>query len=340
MRGDFPLDRAAPPRWLTVPMSWLYSWSATRYHNSWDKREQARASVPVISVGNLAVGGTGKSPTVIAVAKLLREEIPALKAENSIAVLSRGYGRAARGIVVVKEDTDWRESGDEPLMIKRTLPELAVVVEEDRIKGAEHAINKLSSKLIILDDGFQHRPIYRDLDLVMVDSEHPLGNGRLLPAGPLRERVGALARASGLISVGSNTAAASDLAQQFGKPHFQAQSKSILPEELIQNPAQPVFVVSGIARPDRFYKSLEDNNVNICGRLAFSDHHPFGSEDCEAIFKTAKQAEAEAVLTTAKDRVRMDLWSFDLPLLTIGLELEFFDPIGLMHLIAPELSNI
>jgi tetraacyldisaccharide 4'-kinase len=324
MRGDFPLDRAAPPRWLTVPMSKLYSWSATRYHNSWDKREQYHASVPVISVGNLAVGGTGKSPTVIALARLLREKYSSLKAENAIAVLSRGYGRVARGVVVVKEDTDWRESGDEPLIIK----------------GARHATDKLGSKLIILDDGFQHRPIYRDLDLVMVDGEHPFGNGRLLPAGPLRERMGALARADCLISVGYEVGAALELSERFGKPHFQALSKSVLPSELIQNPKQPVFVVSGIARPERLYKSLDDNNISICGRLAFSDHHPFGPEDREAIYRTAEQAGAEAVLTTPKDRVRMDSWSYELPLLTIGLELEFIDPIGLLALIAPKLSNI
>ncbi|MBU1638129.1 tetraacyldisaccharide 4'-kinase, partial [bacterium] len=98
MRGDFPIDCAASPRWLTVPMSRLYAWSATRYHKSWDKREPFRASVPVISVGNLAVGGTGKSPTVIALTELLWVKKDSLREQNAIAILSRGYGRLAKGL--------------------------------------------------------------------------------------------------------------------------------------------------------------------------------------------------------------------------------------------------
>ena len=340
MRGDFPLDRAASPRWLTVPMSRLYSWSATRYHKSWDKRERFRASVSVISVGNLAVGGTGKSPTVIALTKLLWDHLEALRDANSIAILSRGYGRSAKGLVEVKTDTDWRESGDEPLMIKRSVPDAAVIVGGERSKGARFAVEKLGSKLIILDDGFQHRPLYRDLDLVMVDAQNPLGNGRLLPAGPLREKVTALSRAHALVAIGCDVGPARELSADYGKPLIQAESITYLPKQLIDAPATKCFVVSGIARPERLYKSIEDKGIDICGRLAFSDHHPFGPEDREAIYKTARQAGAEAVLTTAKDQARMDNWNYDLPMLTVGLELKFNDSEAVLNLLQPLLSTI
>jgi tetraacyldisaccharide 4'-kinase len=340
MRADFPLEGAAPPRWLTLPMSTIYSWSAGRYHKSWDKRKQARAGVPVISIGNLAVGGTGKSPTVIALATLLREHYPALCEENAIAILSRGYGRLAKGVVAVEIDSDWQESGDEPLMIKRALPEVAVVVEEERTKGARHAVDKLGAKLILLDDGFQHRPIFRDLDLVMVDGEHPLGNGHLLPAGPLREKVEALGRAGALLSIGTDTAQAELLAERFSKPFLKLNSRTILPDELLENPQLRVFLVTGIARPERLYKMLKDKGIDPIGKLAFSDHHPFGPDDREAIYRTAKEVGAELVMTTAKDQVRMANWEYDLPLLTVGLQVDFESSSRVRELLEPILAKL
>ncbi|MBU0691074.1 tetraacyldisaccharide 4'-kinase [bacterium] len=340
MRGDFPLDRAAPPRWLTVPMSRLYAWSAGRYHKSWDKREPFRASVPVISVGNLAVGGTGKSPTVIALTELLWVKKDSLREQNAIAILSRGYGRLAKGLVEVQTAQDWRESGDEPLMIKRALPAAAVIVEADRTKGARYAVEKLGAKLILLDDGFQHRPLYRDFDLVMLDARHPLGNGRLLPAGPLREKPAALRRAQALVTIGEEVESVQKLATNFSKPLIQAAAETLLPSELLANPSSKCFVVSGIARPERLYKSLEAKKINVCGKLAFSDHHPFGPADREAVFKTAQQAGAELVLTTAKDQSRMGSWGYALPLLTVGLEIKFGDPDAIWELLSPILSNI
>ena len=321
-------------------MSKLYAWSATRYHKSWDKREPFRASVPVISVGNLAVGGTGKSPTVIALVKLLWESYASLRTPNAIAILSRGYGRTAKGIVEVKTDTDWRESGDEPLMIKRAVPDVAVVVEADRKQGATYATNKLGARLILLDDGFQHRPLYRDLDLILLDAKHPLGNGRMLPAGPLREKPAALRRADALVTIGMEVESVQKLAANFAKPLIITYAENHLPRELQSHPTGKCFVVSGIARPERFYKSLKTNNINTCGVLVFSDHHPFGPDDREAIYKTAKQTGAEYVLTTAKDACRMDKWDYDLPLLTLGLEIRFFDPEAVMGLLAPVVSNI
>jgi len=323
---------------MTVPMSWLYRWSATRYHKSWDKREPFRAGCPVISVGNLSVGGTGKSPTVIALTELMWEWYPELRRENSVAILSRGYRRTQKGLVEVKVDSDWETCGDEPLMIKRTLPEAAVVVHEDRTRGAEYATSTLGAQLILLDDGFQHRPIYRDLDLVLLSAEYPFGNGRLLPAGPLREKPEALARAGALLAIGENVDQAMSVAEDIGKPFFHLKQGFSKPDLLETQPDLPTLVVTGIARPSRLYDILEKQQIKVCGALAFSDHHPFMEGDLQAIHETAKQAGAACVLTTAKDRVRMDSWNYHLPVVVPEYGVRFEEPEALRTLLAPYLG--
>ena len=324
--NDFPVDRAASPAWLTIPASWLYVTGATAYHKWHDQRAAYRAPVPVISIGNITVGGTGKTPTIIALAKLIHERFPHLWEPNATAVLSRGYGRRSKELVAVETNSDWRETGDEPLLIKRAVPDVAVIVHADRCLAADYAVQTLKSKLILLDDGFQHRRLARDLDLVIVDGEHPLGNGYFLPAGPLREPAANLARASALIVVGESNVSASRLNAIVDKPFCSAYPQVELPSALSGGSMHRVFAFAGIARPNRFLNTLLKLNLKIVGHRFFRDHHAYRYSDFERLTSEALALGAEALVTTEKDQMRISEWTYPIPLVSVGLEICFSDP--------------
>ncbi|MDD5087633.1 MAG: tetraacyldisaccharide 4'-kinase [bacterium] len=323
MSGEFPPDRPACPAPLTVPASLAYRALARRYHARFDRARAGRASVPVISVGNIVVGGSGKTPTVIALGKLIAEIAPELAAPNAIAVLSRGYRRTRTDLVVVEAQMDDRECGDEPLLIKRALPNAAVVVHADRFFSAAHATQELGARLIILDDGFQHRRLARDLDLVLVDGESPLGNGWCLPAGPLREPAESLRRASVLVGVGETAVEAEKLAREMGLMWITARPKTVIPCELSTNPSTPVFLLTSIARPSRVYNILKNMRINVVGGRAFRDHHHFCHRDIRQVIHSAIHAGAQAIVTTAKDAIRLPEWTGELPLRVLDVTMEF-----------------
>jgi len=322
LSGEFPLDRAAPPALFTVPASLAYRALARRHHTRFDPARAFRSSVPVISVGNIVVGGSGKTPCVIALVKLLWELAPELAAPNAMAVLSRGYRRERHDLVVVEPQMDYRECGDEPLLIKRALPNAAVVVHADRSLAAKHATGKLGARLLILDDGFQHRRLARDLDLVLVGGEFPLGNGYCLPAGPLREPPESLHRASVLIGVGEKTEAAKKLAEKLRLLWITALPKTAIPVELSTNLSTPIFLLTSIARPSRVYNILLNMGLNVVGGRKFRDHHQFSRVDIEQVIHRARESGARAVVTTAKDAVRLPEWKSDLPLRLLDLTME------------------
>jgi tetraacyldisaccharide 4'-kinase len=330
LTAEFPPDRAAPPAWLTVPLARVYAWAARRHHARWKSARAFRSPVPVISIGNLTVGGTGKTPCVMALARLLMDMEPSLCAPHAITVLSRGYGRRSRDLIVVESDHSWQQCGDEPLLIKRALPNIAVVVHADRTAAAHHAVEKLGSRLLLLDDGFQHRHLARDLDLVLLDASAPLGNGYCLPAGPLREPPEALRRASLLISVG-NGKKTGCLALHVNKPCLTASIQLQLPPMK----ARSVFVLTSIARPSRFINSLIERGLTIRGTACFRDHHPFTSRELEQVAEHANSSEAEAIITTAKDQTRFPAWTPSLPLYVADSILLFADPSELRKPLEP-----
>lgn len=287
-------------RWLAES---AFRFVSATYHRRWDKSGGWRASVPVISVGNLTVGGNGKTPFVIALVKLLQEQYPKLNEQNQIAILSRGYGRKSNDLVVVETDSIWQESGDEPLLIKRSCPSTLVISHAKRVESAQHAIEKSGSKLIILDDGFQHRPLARDLDLVLLDAKEPLGNGHLLPAGTLREPADSLSRATAFVSMGQG-GAVEPLAVRFGKALFHARAAS-LPEEWMNALSVPTFLLTGIARPERVMKILENEGVKIVGHRSFRDHHEFTAPELLTAEREALKTGAKSLIVTSKDYIRI-----------------------------------
>jgi len=273
---------------------------------------RARLARPVISVGNLSVGGSGKTPIVGYIAQLLVES------GERPAILTRGYGRRrSTGDVTVVSDgstirADVRSAGDEPLMLARALPGVVVVVSPNRYRAGRLVEDRFDATVHVLDDGFQHLQITRDVDLLLV-SEEDLSD-RPLPAGRLREplKVAAAADAA-LVSAGYPTAVeriartagigtAFQVTRALGAPH----TISPAPESVVVPPEARVFAVAGIARPERFFSDVESAGWQVVGTMRFRDHHWFTPSDVKRIGEGARSAAAAIILTTDKDAVRFE----------------------------------
>jgi tetraacyldisaccharide 4'-kinase len=278
-----------------------------------------RAGVPVVSIGNLAVGGAGKTPVAMAVAGRL------LARGRRVAVLSRGYG-AARGDARVVSDgarvlLDAAEGGDEPVLLARRLPGVAVLCGPRRAALAHAAVAELGADALLLDDGFQHRALARDLDVVVLDASSPFGNGRLLPAGPNREPRGALARA-GLVWLSRV-----DQAEPTAVEALRALAREATGREPVESRHAPLDVVdgrlvrglgpgalrgrrvlllAGIGRPGGFRGTVAALGAEIAAERIFPDHHRFSKGDLEEVRRAADAARCELVVTTEKDAVRLD----------------------------------
>lgn len=333
------------PAHLFLFLPALFYSAATRLRNlSYDHGLLGQASLrcPVISVGNLSVGGTGKTPMVIHLAGLVAGW--GLKP----AVLSRGYGgRSGKDVNVVSDGrnvfSEPDEGGDEPFLIARRLPAVPVLTGPRRAVTGEYAIGHFGADVMILDDGFQHRSLRRDLDIVLMDSRHPLGNGHLLPRGPLREPFSSLRRADLIVLT---------RAEKGGKPPFESRLAEELPSipvfkschsprrltegNGISHPpsdlrGRRIYAFAGVARPDSFRECIESLQGMIVGFGAFSDHHRYRAGDLTEMEKEARSLGADLILTTEKDGVKLApygdfasrVWTLDVDLEIIGEEERF-----------------
>jgi tetraacyldisaccharide 4'-kinase len=278
------------------------------------------AAVPVISVGNLAVGGAGKTPAVIALAARL------VARGRRVAVLSRGYGATRADARVVSDGAAVRlaaaEGGDEPVLVARRLPGVAVLCGPRRADLARTAVATLGADALLLDDGFQHRALARDLDVVVLDAANPFGNGHLLPRGPNREPRSALRRA-GLVWLakvdGAEPAAldrlralardASGLAPVESRVSVTDVVDGALERSLgaAALAGARVFLLSGLARPDAFRRTVASLGATIAAERAFPDHHPFSRAELDEVLAAAAAAGCDRVVTTEKDAVRLDV---------------------------------
>jgi tetraacyldisaccharide 4'-kinase len=283
-------------------------------------RPGVRARVPVICVGNLTLGGAGKTPTAIAVAKLLLSE-----GARPI-FLSRGYGGALAGPVRVTSHHRAADVGDEPLLLARVAP---TIVARDRIQGAELAVAEGAS-VVVMDDGFQNPSLIKDRSLVVLDGERGIGNGRVFPAGPLRAPLDVqLAQATALLVIGDASAKASEViarAQTRGLP-VQHGSLAPDPESIAALAGKKALAFAGIAHPEKFFATLMAAGIATPVKRAFADHHPFTSADARELLEQAKR-ENLLLLTTEKDLARMrgDAACTELAAaaasLAVGLEIE------------------
>lgn len=303
--------------------------AAAAWRRQWYARDPSRRhrlSRPVISVGNLRVGGSGKTPIVEYIARLLFE------AGERPAVLTRGYARRVSpdGVTVVSDGSTVRATldtaGDEPLMLAHALPGVVVLVGPDRYLSGCLAERKLGATVHILDDGFQHVELERDADLLMVAEEdladHPM------PLGRLRERLAAATAAdAALVTAGYDTAA-ERIARMFGIPTVFRVTRTIgaphmitgTHESVVVPPQSRVFVVTGIARPERFISDVAGAGWDVKGTMTFRDHHRFRAADIRRIAAAARSAASAIVLTTEKDAVRLAACDLgDLPIASVPL---------------------
>jgi tetraacyldisaccharide 4'-kinase len=287
----------------------VVAWRRASYAR--DPSQRHRLSRPVISVGNLGVGGSGKTPVVEYIAKLLLEQ------GERPAILTRGYGRrvAQAGVTVVSDGSsvlaDLDAAGDEPLMLARALPGAAVLVGADRYLSGVLAERRLGATVHLLDDGFQHLQLARDVDLLLA-SEEDLSD-RPLPAGRLRERLDAAAAADAALATAGYDTAAERIARALRIPIVFRVTRVIAPPRAVEPPRDPivvppaarVFVVAGIARPDRFVADVAAAGWDVAGAMTFRDHHPFDARDLARIVTAATSVRSSIVLTTEKDATRL-----------------------------------
>ena len=280
-----------------------------------------RVAVPVICVGNLVAGGAGKTPLVVAL-------LDALAAKGMEAqVLSRGYGGQERGPLRVDPARHSAvEVGDEPLLLAR---KAVTWIARDRLAGARAAIDG-GAKMLILDDGFQNHSLVKDLSLLVVDGAYGFGNGRLHPAGPLREPVAnGIARAQALVLLGED---------RFGLAEKLTAKLPVLRAHLNAGPeaaqwrGRRVLAFAGIGRPQKFFDSLTAIGAEIAGRQSFPDHHPYRPDEIAALRAEATRLGA-TLITTEKDRVRLDS-DLAAGIEAIGVGLTWREPAALDRLLS------
>jgi tetraacyldisaccharide 4'-kinase len=313
---------------LGAPWGAIAAMRAATYQRGW--RQIAELPRPTLSVGGLSVGGVGKTPSVAAIAELL------IATGLSPAILSRGYRRQGRHPLLVSRGhgqllVDPRRAGDEPFLLARTLPRAIVAVAARREQAAELALSAGEVDAFLLDDAYQHLRVARDVNFLVVDSSLPFWQDTPLPAGGLRESPAAASRADAfLLVVGSGADIMPSLrARHPDVPVFKLETAAPAAWSLtdyagcvtadghvttaVQSPSpmapvdlpQPLFAFAGIARPNRFFEDLEEMGLALAGRRSFPDHHVYKPTELRRLEQQARDAGANALITTEKDAVRL-----------------------------------
>ena len=315
---------STPLRFLLIPLSWLYAIGIRVRNQFYAFGVFKGETLPctVISVGNIAVGGTGKTPAVIAIAEHLQ------KAGLRVAILLRGYKREAReGITVVSDGkqvyASAKESGDEAYMMAQCLSGVPIIVGRERYLAGQIALERFNVEVLLLDDAFQHRQLGRNVDILTVPVTHPFGNpARLLPAGTLREPSSALRRADIILLTHANTPEIS----RFAKEAVKRLAPDTLVLESVHQPihlypllregsgerqdvgmlkGKRLLAVCGIGNPDAFVGTLMRCAPTSVELLAFPDHHVYTEVDAQRIGAAFRQTKADLVVTTQKDAQKL-----------------------------------
>ena len=300
-------------------LSTLYAAIARRRREYYASRPYLRRRLrrPVVSIGNFAMGGRGKTPVAACVARMLMEM------SERPAILSRGYARRSPddGVVIVRDPQDIRadvdRAGDEPLMLARQLPGAVVMASADRYLAGCLAERQFGATVHVLDDGFQHLQLDRDVDIVILDAED-VQNPRTIPQGRLREPLDAIVAADCVLLTGPGLhidmlEGGADIATFRLKRTMDSAS----------NPGEPVFAVAGIAAPDRFFDDLRAAGWQVAGSMGFADHHRYSQKDLGRVVAAARAAGASSLVTTEKDFVRfLRFRPFAMPIRWVPLTME------------------
>jgi tetraacyldisaccharide 4'-kinase len=278
---------------------------------------QKRLPKPVIAVGNITLGGTGKTPTVMQIASVL------LRQGKHPVVISRGYGRADESAILIVSDGDRvlataRAGGDEPVLMASRLAGVPVVVGSNRFNAGLLAHKKFNNDAVILDDAFQHRGLHRDLDIVLVDAADPFGSGRLFPAGILREPLSGLSRAHAVLitnidrsndpealkkKIGQYTKARIFTSRQVPSGLVNITSGESRGLSVLQH--ANVLAFAGIARPVSFVSMLRSLGAAVKAEFAYPDHYQYKESDLVRIFEESASRHVNLIVTTEKDAVRL-----------------------------------
>src|SRR5215212_5204723 len=320
------------------PLSLLYG-AVTRTRLSLYRRgtfHTTKLDRPVISIGNITTGGTGKTPLVEYVARTIASQ------GKKVCILTRGYGRKdahVQGIVSDGYDVLAypSEAGDEPYLLATKLAgQAAVISSADRIAAGQEAIKDFGTEVFVLDDGFQHLRLARDLNIACVDATNPWGGGRLLPYGRLREAPEGLSRADCVVltrcdqveSIETLRAQVLDLTG--GRPVFESRMRPVRVVSLKNGPeliAAPgrVGAFCAVGNPASVFESLRSQGYELALERAFADHHGYTQGDVEALNELAKETGANALITTAKDAVKLKGMAFALPCYVLEIEIAIDD---------------
>lgn len=286
---------------------------------------------PVISVGNITTGGTGKTPLVEWVAKSLAQR------GNKVCILTRGYGRFHPEQQVVVSDGQTvlatpEEAGDEPYLLAQKLAGLAAVISNaDRLSAGRYAIETFGTDCFVLDDGFQHLRLARELDIVTIDATNPWGGGQLLPYGRLREPLAELSRADCVVitrcdQAGNLDALRAQIRRLMGeRPLFTSRMRIAGVRSLSgagEILDQPLAAFCAIGNPGSFFKQLREAGHKLVLEKAFRDHHYYTQQDIETLIAEATRAGAKSLITTDKDAVKLSPLSFSLPCHALEIEIE------------------
>lgn len=301
-------------RTALLPLAALYGGAMFLRNRAfdWGILSTSRVEVPVIAVGNLTAGGTGKTPLVEFLVGYL------LTLGKRVAVVSRGYGRSSRGVVIVSGGkgtiVDARTGGDEAVQVARKFPDASVVVGERRIDAARKAVEDLKAEVLVLDDAYQHRWIDRQLNILVLDAGIDIRKESMLPAGMRRESFASIGRAdivawSGTTPQSSRTDLQRAVAPWFNGPMllFRSDPGALRRAEGPSGsgcPGKKVLAFCGIANPRRFFDALRGMGADVVSEHAFPDHHVFHREDIAKILETFSEVHADMIVTTEKDWVR------------------------------------
>ena len=316
----------------------LYRFGVHRRNRGFDtgKIAVSKVDVPVISIGNLTTGGTGKTPLVIWLCRQIRQ------LDRRVAIVSRGYGAD-------KNSDRTSKPNDEALELGQRLPDVPHLQDPNRVDAAKIAIQELQTEAIVMDDGFQHRALARDLDIVVVDATAPFGFGHLLPRGLLREPVRNISRADFVVlsrcgQVSQEELDRTQAAIQRHRPNlpiaktkvqpttwmqYDGQQKSLAdlkPSSTTAGDAAKVFVCCAIGNPNSFVETVSATGVTVAGEMFFPDHHLYNRADIAAIGEAAVQSGAEAIVCTHKDLVKIGINQFQTtPIYALVAEIVFLE---------------
>jgi tetraacyldisaccharide 4'-kinase len=327
------------------PLSLLYG-AVTRTRLSLYRRgtfQTTKLDRPVISIGNITTGGTGKTPLVEYVARLIAAQ------GKKVCILTRGYGRKDPHLQVIVSDgygvlASPSEAGDEPYLLATRLKGLAAVISSaDRIAAGREAIKDFGTDCFVLDDGFQHLRLARDLNIVTIDATNPWGGGRLLPHGRLRESIEGMSRADCVVitrcdQVESVARLREEIAQLIDdKPIFESQMRMVRVSPLKNGgetltPPARVAAFCAVGNPASFFESLRRTGYEIAFERAFPDHHVYSQDEIDAITRDA--GNVEALITTAKDAVKLRAMAFSIPCYVVEIEIAIDDADGFGQLVS------